>query len=647
MRSVRLKVPPKGKMHKLVIAVAMIAVWGNADVMAEAPRNAGAGGADVLIECEQFKDPGGWSLDSQFIDEMGSSYLLAHGLGNPVADAKTTFEVAKGGRYSAFVRTKNWTAKWSGSEGAGRFNLVVNGVTLPNHLGVHGRGEWLWMSAGDVMLNPGTNTLALHDITGFDGRCDAICFTTTAMNGWKLEALRGTRKDNRRITTRSDLVVVGGGIAGICTAISAARLGLKVALVQDRPVLGGANSSEVRVHLGGRINLGEYPRLGDVVAEIGPAKGGNAQPAVRYEDARKMSAVRAERNIGLFLNTRVVEVESRDDRGGRRIGAVVGRDVVTGAGTRFEAPLFVDCTGDGCVGFLAGAEWRIGREARSETGEDRAPEKGDGMTMGASCQWYAEKVKNGSPRVGIAEFPNEPWMIRFNEDAVDYALRGDWDWETGMNRDQLKDFETVRDYAMLVAYSNWNHVKNVGLRKSEFADAQLVWVAFVAGKRETRRLMGDHVLCQQDIFENRSHPDGTCWTTWSIDLHYPMPSNQRNYDGEPFRSICRHSVHSGYPIPYRCLYSRNVSNLFMAGRDISVTHVALGTTRVMRTHGMMGEVVGMAASICKKHGCDPRGVYTNHLDELKMLMSKGVGLGKPQPLQDYNLGGMRKRKFGQ
>ena len=111
MRSVRLKVPPKGKMHKLVIAVAMIAVWGNADVMAEAPLNAGAGGADVLIECEQFKDPGGWSLDSQFIDEMGSSYLLAHGLGNPVADAKTTFEVAKGGRYSAFVRTKNWTAK--------------------------------------------------------------------------------------------------------------------------------------------------------------------------------------------------------------------------------------------------------------------------------------------------------------------------------------------------------------------------------------------------------------------------------------------------------------------------------------------------------------------------------------------------------
>lgn len=229
-------------------------------------------------------------------------------------------------------------------------------------------------------------------------------------------------------------------------------------------------------------------------------------------------------------------------------------------------------------------------------------------------------------------------MIRFNEEAVDYKLRGDWDWETGMRRDQLKDFETVRDYAMLVAYSNWNHVKNIGPRKAEFADAELVWLAYVAGKRETRRLMGDHILTYDDIFEERPYPDGTCCTTWAIDLHYPMPANERNYDGEPFRSICTHDTHYPYPIPYRCFYSRNVPNLFMAGRDISVTHVALGTTRVMRTHGMMGEVVGMAASICKKHGCDPRGVYTDHLDELKALMTKGVGLGKVQPPQDYNCG---------
>ena len=606
----------------------------------------------ILLECEQFKDLGGWSIDSQFIDEMGSSYLLAHGLGHPVADATTTFEVKEDGRYGVFMRTKNWTAKWSSELGAGRFNLIVNGVKLPNLLGVQGKGEWLWVKVDDVELKAGANTVALHDVSGFDGRCDAICFSTDSPDDVD-PAGRPCLNwlDVRPFSTIAcsgctyDLCVVGGGIAGICTAISAARLGLKVALVQDRPVLGGANSSEVRVHLGGYQNLGPYPRLGDVVAEIGPAKGGNARPASQYEDDRKLAAVKAEKNIDLFLNQLVTDVFTNEQG---RIDGVGAAHTRTGVRRRFAARLFADCTGDGTVGYLAGADWRLGRESKAETGEKDAVDVADKQILGASCQWYAERARSGeaggSCETGnSAIFPNEPWMIRLNEEAVDYKLRGDWDWETGMTRDQLKDFETVRDYAMLVAYSNWNHVKNVGPRKDEFADAELVWLAYVAGKRETRRLMGDHILTYDDIFEERPYPDGTCCTTWAIDLHYPMPANERNYDGEPFRSICTHDKHYPYPIPYRCFYSRNVPNLFMAGRDISVTHVALGTTRVMRTHGMMGEVVGMAASICKKHGCDPRGVYTDHLGELKALMTKGVGLGKPQPPQDYNCGACKFR----
>ena len=163
-------------------------------------------------------------------------------------------------------------------------------------------------------------------------------------------------------------------------------------------------------------------------------------------------------------------------------------------------------------------------------------------------------------------------------------------------------------------------------------------MAYVAGKRESRRLLGDHILTQQDIFEYRPHPDGTCCTTWTIDLHYPRA--MKHFDGEPFRSTCTHNKHYAYPIPYRCLYSRNVANLFMAGRNISVTHVALGTVRVMRTTGMMGEVVGMAARVCREKGCRPRGVYTHHLDALKALMAKGVGTGKRQPPQNYNLGAL-------
>jgi hypothetical protein len=192
---------------------------------------------------------------------------------------------------------------------------------------------------------------------------------------------------------------------------------------------------------------------------------------------------------------------------------------------------------------------------------------------------------------------------------------------------------------MLVVYSNWSFIKNHSKHKADFAKSQLSWVAYVAGKRESRRLMGDLVLKEQDLVNRVMYPDATACSTWTIDLHYPDPKNSTNFPGEEFKSIAKHKAIYPYPIPYRCLYSKNIENLFMAGRDISVTHVALGTVRVMRTGGMMGEVVGMAASLCKKYGCSPREVYANHLDELKTLMTNGVGLGKPQPPQLYNLGG--------
>ena len=580
-----------------------------------------------LVECERFADKGGWAVDSQFIDEMGSSYLLAHGLGKPVADAVTRIDVKKSGRYSVFARTKNWTAPWS-SHPAGTFSLVVDGKRLPEKLGTAGNGAWVWQKAGFVDLQVGTHELRLHDLTGFDGRCDAIFLASDGEQ--PPEGARWTAAGVPDEVVSADLVVCGAGVAGVCAAISAARLGLKVALVTDRPVLGGANSSEVRVHLGGRLNIGPYPRLGDVVSEIGPAKGGNAGPAERYEDERKLAAVKAEKNIRLITGVRIVAAETENGV----IKSATGRGVIDGRRMRFEAPLFADCTGDGALGALAGADFRIGREGRDETGESLAPEKGDKLTMGSSVQWNARTEKG-------AKFPIEPWMLKMSEENCCYLKHGDWDWETGMNRDQLSNFEYVRDYGMLAVYSNWAFIKNRGKRRAEWADLALNWVAHVAGKRETRRLMGDHILTEQDIFENRPMKDGTCWTTWSVDLHYPMPENARHFPEDPFRSICRHTIHSGYAIPYRSFYSRNVANLFMAGRNISVTHVALGTVRVMRTTGMMGEVVGMAAAVCKRRNCRPRGVYAEHFDELKSLMAKGAGLGKPQPPQKYNLGGMK------
>jgi hypothetical protein len=426
---------------------------------------------------------------------------------------------------------------------------------------------------------------------------------------------------------------------------------VKVALIQNRPVLGGNNSSEVRVGLSGEIHQPPYPALGDVVKEIAPIgyydfreaekhperpeskkilamdpvkRVHNAGPASNYEDQKKLRVVRAEKNIRLFLNMHVFEAETKAGR----IVAVVAKHIQNGKELRFPATLFADCTGDGNLGYLAGADYRTGREGRDETGESLAPEKGDSLVMGTSVQWYS--VEEDEPQA----FPDCPWAVPFNEQTCQRVPRGEWDWETGMNKDQITQFEEVRDHALRVVYGNWTFFKNHSVDQERIANRRLAWVAYVGGKRESRRLLGDVILCQQDLEQSRPFPDAAVTTTWGIDLHYPAPENTKHFPGEEFRSIAKKTRIKPYPIPYRCFYSRNVQNLMMAGRNISVTHVALGTVRVQKTTGMMGEVVGMTASLCKKHQTDPRGVYESCLDELKALMQRGVGKREP-PARPY------------
>jgi hypothetical protein len=291
--------------------------------------------ATLMVETESFDEKGGWVVDQQFMDQMGSSFLLAHGLGKPVMDAVQSIHIPESASYRILVRTRNWNAEWNKSEAAGRFQILVNGKVCGRELG-NKQSAWDWQEAGSVALKKGPASIALHDLTGFDGRCDAIILTSDKAFKPKneLKRLEAFRYKMGALIApvgekKFDLVVSGGGVAGVCTAISAARLGLKVALIQDRPVWGGNNSSEVRVHLGGRVNIGPYPELGDVVNEIGPAKGGNAKPASQYEDARKHAVVDAEKNIVQFLNTRAVRVEMK----GSTIIAVIGRHIESGVET--------------------------------------------------------------------------------------------------------------------------------------------------------------------------------------------------------------------------------------------------------------------------------------------------------------------------
>jgi hypothetical protein len=592
--------------------------------------------ADYLLEAESFAHKGGWVVDQQFMDLMGSPYLMAHGMGMPVEDAVTQITLPVAGTYYIYVRTFNWTSPWHNGEGPGKFRLLVGGKRLASTLGAEGT-EWMWQAAGKIRVRDPQTVVTLQDMTGFNGRCDAVYFTTdehqtppadiTELDRFRRKALN--LPDVPDSAGAFDFVVIGGGVAGMSAAIAAARLGCKVALINDRHVLGGNNSSEIRVHLGGRIETGVYPELGNLQKEWGPSRGGNAKPAAFYEDDRKAKAIANEPNITLFPGYRATGL--RMD--GQKIASVVAQHIETGGELRFEAPLFADCTGDGTIGYLAGADYRMGRESREEFGESTAPEQADKMTMGASVQWYSEDT--GKPSV----FPRFNFGVTFNEQNSERVTMGEWTWETGMNFDQIRDFERIRDYGLLVVYSNWSFLKNELKENDTYRNRKLGWVAYLSGKRESRRLMGDYVLKEDDLRKHVAHKDGTAATTWSIDLHYPDPKNTAHFPDAEFKSIAKHINIYPYPVPYRCLYSRNIDNLFMAGRNISVTHVALGTTRVMRTTGMLGEVVGMAASLCRKHKVNPRGVYQRHLDELKALMHEGVGQKGLPNNQKYNEGG--------
>lgn len=413
--------------------------------------------ADVWVEAESFANKGGWVVDQQFMDLMGSPYLLAHGLGNPVNDASTEVSFPERGTYYVYVRTYNWTSPWYDGTGPGKFTVYVGDKRLNAPLGCEG-SAWEWQAAGKVLVNDLKTMVRLHDLTGFDGRCDALYFTTdpNTLPPSDPERLADFRRKALGIPDVApkagdfDLVVVGAGIAGISAAVSAARLGCKVALINDRPVIGGNNSSEIRVHMGGRLEVGPYKNLGNLQKEFTPSNGGNAQPASNYEDDKKMQWILNEKNVSLFLNYRVTKVTMD----GNKIASVTAQHIEQGTELSFSAPAFSDCTGDGTVGALAGADYRMGREGKTDFNESIAPDEADKLTMGASVQWYSED--NQKP----CKFPEFEYGVKFNEQNAEQVTMGEWTWETGMNLNQITDFERIRDYGMLVVYSNWSFLKN-------------------------------------------------------------------------------------------------------------------------------------------------------------------------------------------
>jgi hypothetical protein len=592
--------------------------------------NATAPGVEtgILVTAGEFDDYGGWLLDSQFESQMGAPYLLAHGLGTPVADASTVIEVPVSGSYYVWVRTKDWVP----SHHPGRFALSVNGFTLATEFGASGR-DWSWESAGMIDLAAGSAQLVLHDLTGFDGRCDAILFTRDdgiPPNGAGPDA-RSWRRRMRGLPQTPvdggdfDVVVVGGGVTGSAAALAAARFGCRVALIQNRPYLGGNASVEI-----GLTPRGETGPLVDELAARGPDG-----------DLRALALLHAEPTATVLLEHTVYDADVSDSR----ILSIDARDARTGRESRYTAPVFIDCTGTAILGLLAGADTLFGYESRHEFGEPTAPEQHldshHGHTLFFRTRmaeqpvsfpdvpWATEVAKDYANLGGQLERPgvdNAPGPVAGPGRTPDPAIRRRMllplthFWEYGQTLNPYTEGEHIRDHLLRALYGTFANVK--GLEPDTYANLEFDWIAFVPGQGEFRRYRGDYILTENDVRNHTQFPDAVVRNSGPFCLHYP---GDEKYDFRLKDWKWDRRDDQPFDVPFRCLFSADIDNLMMAGKHISVTHIAGSTTKFMGNGAQHGIATAAAAYLCGKYDTTPRGIYEAHLEELQDLTATFTG----------------------
>lgn len=419
----------------------------------------------------------------------------------------------------------------------------------------------------------------------------------------------------RCIEHEVDLCVVGGGIAGMLAAISAARHGAKVALMHDRPVLGGNASSEIRMWIcgaGSRVrNLQETGILEEIALENmkrNPDRNYSIWDSILYEK------VRFEPNITLLLNCACTSAEMDKNS----IKSVTGFQLTTYTWHTVKAKIFADCSGDSILAPLTGAEYMRGREAKSAFDEEFGLEEADNHTMGMSlllqCRETDHKV----------EFTPPKWAYKFETDEAMHNkphtmlqdLNTNFYWiEIGGMQDTIHDTEELRDELLKIAFGCWDHMKNHGDHGADNWD--LEWLGFLPGKRESLRYVGDYILTQNDVENAKAFDDEVAYGGWQIDNHLPGGFHMTGKDGGHLQ---KKRLTEPYGIPLRSLYSKNIDNLMFAGRNISATHIAFSTTRVMGTCGVMGQAVGTAAYVATRDGLLPREAASSKIEEIQNIL---------------------------
>jgi len=567
----------------------------------------------LWIEAEDFDEYGGWWMDTQFVPEMGSPYLLAAGLHKKVENAKTTIEVPEAGSYRMWVRTKNWL---SGGYAPGTFSVLVNGQKSENTFGDYDQRRWVWEEGGVFNLS-GSTTIELEDLTGYYGRCDVIILTKDMdfIPFREQDDYIGMRRkfvgpEPIEDVGHFDFIVVGAGAAGTNAAIAAARKGLKVALIQNRPMIGGNNSSEMGVPLSGGSSTGRGRETG-LNEEFGRIASFN------YDQKWAAGAevgVANEPNLTLFLNTHVYAAATdKDDK----ITSVTAFNMLDGRRTRYTGDFFADCTGDAWLGFYAGAEYMFGRESKDKWGEKDAKDVHNKITMSGSLMQHSilgyQAIDMGEP----VEHKEEEWFYDMRENERGYVKRprfengyraGTWWTENQGRNDDLWESEWARDDLILASMSYYNWIKNYSPLAERAENYKLFYIPVTNAKRETRRLVGDIVVTQNHLVNREVFPDRITYFVWKLDVHHPLGifSPESPYDYED--NIEPASM------PLRMLYSKNIPNMFMAGRNVSVSAVALGSARVQQTTGQMGQVIGTTAAMCVSRGLTPREIVHSEKD---------------------------------
>ena len=426
-----------------------------------------------------------------------------------------------------------------------------------------------------------------------------------------------------------DLIVVGGGISGTCAAISAARNGMRVALVHERSMLGGNSSSEVRLFP--ENNSGHQPwiREGGIHDELyTEERARNHQDYMEgtmnaHWDLVLYEWVVREKNISLFLNTHMHRVMLD---GPELIRAIYAIQLGTEKSFELSAPLFVDATGDGVLGYRAGADFRWGREARPEYNELGAPETADEQVMGNTLFFRA--VDTGRP----VPFKRPDWAVEFPSEkdltgrGHSYIEGGYWWIEVGVPYHPIRDNEEIRHEGLRQLLGVWDHIKNKGKHGAE--NYGLEFVGFWPYKRETRRILGDFVITEHHVLDPKPLPDSVAYGCWGVDIHVPGGILTRNLPPYPPPRTDENNERMGsmiYGIPLRALYSRKVRNLMMAGRPISCSYVGFASTRVLSTGAIVGEAVGVAASLCKKHSKTPKEIAAGHAQECQQIILRQGG----------------------